>query len=109
MVLRFDRCSGGADVSKATVGRVAVEYPPVPPLDFDWETFVMSRSETSKRSWVEVEQRLFWRVDVTDFLDDPDDPSARERDLREIARGVLDYKQYQIGDGVECDGYGWVD
>lgn len=57
------------------------------------------------RVWVEVEQRLFWRVDVTDWIEDGDDtPEA----LLNLARAKLDYHEYQVGEETESVGYGWA-
>ncbi|HWF25220.1 MAG TPA: hypothetical protein VG275_07225 [Solirubrobacteraceae bacterium] len=61
---------------------------------------------TKERVWVDIEQRVFWRIDITDWLDPGE--VAEECDRERIARGVLDYHECQIGTEVECTGWGWT-
>lgn len=62
--------------------------------------------QSGTRRWIEVEQRLYWRVDVTDWLE-PGDESKTDGELWQMARDKLDYHECQNGDEVECIGYDW--
>ncbi len=58
----------------------------------------------SERTVVSLEQRVFWGVDVTDWLEGGETPDQ----LQELARNKLDYHEHQVGEQVECTGWGWA-
>ena len=59
-------------------------------------------SDTGERTVVELEQVLYWEVDVTDSM--TPGCSYTDDELIVLAVGVGEYKEWSIAEGLECTG-----